>query len=234
MNAARDRLRLLGLSDDEIGQIEMSSSPLSEIALRSPFSGYVMEKNVVQGAYVSLEQTLLTFADLSRIWVIADVFESDFSRIRVGQKGRLQLAAYPDKEFAGRISFIYPSVSSTTRTLKVRMEFENSGMTLKPGMYGDVQLSDGASMALTVPADAVIDAGEMQYAFVVHNQTHFEPRMLKVGRRSDDRVEILEGLHEGEEVVTSANFLIDSESRLQAAISGMGAAQAGGHEGHGK
>ncbi|MEP0828102.1 MAG: efflux RND transporter periplasmic adaptor subunit [bacterium] len=234
MNAARDRLRLLGLSDDEIGQIEKSSSPLSEIALRSPFSGYVMEKNVIQGAYVSPEQTLLTIADLSRIWVIADVFESDFSRIRVGQKGRLQLAAYPDKEFAGRISFIYPSVSSTTRTLKVRMEFDNMDGALKPGMYGDIQLSDGESSALTIPADALIDAGEMRYAFVVHKQTHFEPRMLKVGRRSDDRVEILEGLHEGEEVVTSANFLIDSESRLQAAISGMGATQAGGHEGHGK
>lgn len=234
MNSARDRLRLLGLSEDEMAQIEKSSSPLSEIALRSPFSGYVLEKNVVQGQFVSPEQTVLTVADLSKIWVIADVFETDFSRIRAGQQGILRLAAYPDKEFAGRINFIYPTVSPTTRTLKVRMEFENSGGTLKPGMYGDVQLSESASLALTVPADAIIDAGEMQYAFVVHKQTHFEPRMLKVGRRSGDRVEVLEGIGEGEEVVTSANFLIDSESRLQAAISGMGAAQAGGHEEHGK
>jgi Cu(I)/Ag(I) efflux system membrane fusion protein len=114
------------------------------------------------------------------------------------------------------------------------MEFDNAGVVLRPGMYGNIQLTEGDATALIVPADAVIDAGEMQYAFVVHNQKHFEPRLLKLGRRSDNSVEVLSGLSEGDEVVTGANFLIDSESRLQAAISGMGGPPAESHSGHGK
>jgi Cu(I)/Ag(I) efflux system membrane fusion protein len=141
--------------------------------------------------------------------------------------------AYPGESFDGPVSFIYPSVSEQTRTLKIRIEFSNPTFRLKPGMYADVDLSDQGKSVLAVPADAVMDGGDHQYAFVIHDGTHFEPRLLTIGHRSDDYMEVLSGLSEGEQVVTSANFLIDSESRLKAAIAGMGSTQPDAHAGHG-
>jgi RND family efflux transporter MFP subunit len=233
--AARERLRLLGLSPEQIEAVESSDLPSQELTLESPATGYVLEKSVIEGQYIDPSSALYTIADLSHIWVLVDVYERDFPGVRVGQAATMRLAAFPGEEFEGTVSFIYPTVSEQTRTLKLRLEFANLDLRLRPGMYADVHLDadrrgDGP---LAVPAGAVLDGGETQYAFVVHGGVHFEPRLVRVGKRSDDFIEIVSGLVLGDTVVTSANFLIDSESRLKAAIAGMSgapAAKSGGHQ----
>jgi multidrug efflux pump subunit AcrA (membrane-fusion protein) len=146
----------------------------------------------------------------------------------------MKVSGLSGEVFYGKVGFIYPSVSRETRTMKVRLEFANSSLRLQPGMYAEVDVAKENGSALAVPVEAVMDGGETQYAFVVHDRTHFEPRLLRLGRSSGEWVEVHSGLTESEEVVTSANFLIDSESRLQAAIAGMGGTQSEGHEGHGR
>jgi len=232
--AARQRLDLLGVPQEEISRLDTASSPSSELWVRSPFSGYVLEKNVLIGQYISPDQNLFTIADLGRVWVLADVYERDLENVEIGQTAQMTTSAFPGESFTGTVSFIYPSVSEQTRTLKIRIEFSNSSIDLKPGMYAEVNLEGQGNSVLAAPADAVMDGGDRQYAFVVHNGAHFEPRLLKLGRSSDDYFEVISGLSEGEQVVTSANFLIDSESRLKAAIAGMGGAQPNAHAGHGK
>jgi Cu(I)/Ag(I) efflux system membrane fusion protein len=219
--AAKERLRLLGLSDDQITDIENSHMPSSQLILKSPFSGYVLDKSVLPGQYLTPNQNLLTIADLSHVWVLGDVYEQDIANIHEGQKAIMHLAAFPGEDFAGTIGYIYPSLSEQTRTLKVRLEFANPSNRIRPGMYAEISLRGNGKPTLAVPSDAILDGGDQQYAFVIHDGTHFEPRLVRTGRTSDDYVEILSGLHEGEQVVTSANFLIDSESKLKAAVSGM-------------
>ena len=220
--AAREKLHLLGIPDEEIARIEQAGMASSQMTLRSPFSGYVLEKNVLPGQYIGPEQNLYTIADLSTVWVLGDIYEQDMKNVRVGQPARMTLTAYPGENFDGRIDFIYPSVSQETRTLKVRIEFANPSNRLRPGMYAEVSITGGVEEVLAVPADAVMDNGDMRYLFVVHDGMHFEPRLVTTGRETDDWIEIVSGVTDGEEVVTSANFLIDSESRLKAAVSGMG------------
>jgi multidrug efflux pump subunit AcrA (membrane-fusion protein) len=232
--AAKERLLLLGLSENEIAQIEKSKAATPEIGIRSPFSGYVLDKSILEGQFVSPEQTLFTIADLSGVWLTADVYEKDITLIKRGADVQANIASYPDELFQGTIDFIYPVVSEKTRTLKIRIAIPNSSMKLRPGMYAEVVINPDGANLLTIPTSALINAGEMQYAFIVHGGVHFEPRLLKIGQTSDDWVEVISGLSDGDEVVTSANFLIDSESRLKAAIAGMGGAQAGEHAGHGK
>ncbi len=234
LDAARDRLALLGVPDAGIERLEATEEAMAELLLESPFDGVILEKSVFPGKFVGPDQTLYTIADLSRVWVLADVYESDLASVRIGQKAVMTLAAFPGQRFQGTVSFIYPTFSQETRTLKVRLEFKNPEMKLRPGMYVDVRVSDAQGGVLTIPRDAVMDGGDIDYAFVIHDRTHFEPRSITTGRGSDDFVEVLSGLNEGEIVVTSANFLIDSESRLQAAISGMGGLTADTHAGHGK
>jgi len=233
-SATRQRLDLLGVPPEEISILDTADSPSLELWVRSPFSGYVLDKTVVIGQFINPDQNLFTIADLSKVWVLADVYERDLENIKIGQTARMTTSAYPGESFEGKISFIYPSVSEQTRTLKIRIEFSNASFRLKPGLYVDIDLADQGDGVLAVPADAVMDGGDRQYAFVVHEGTHFEPRLLKLGRSSDDYFEVLSGLSEGEQVVTSANFLIDSESRLKAAIAGMGGTQPDAHAGHGK
>ena len=220
--ASREKLGLLGLSDQEIEQLEASDLPSTQMMLRSPFSGYVLEKSVFPGQYLSPDQDLFKIVDLSVVWVMADVYEQDIRDIRVGQEARMKLDTYPGEVFTGEVNYIYPTVSGETRTAKVRIRFENPSMRFRPGMYAKIELVRYDKTVLAVSPEAVLDGGEIQYAFVVKNNTYFEPRLLKIGRASDDWIEILDGLSEGERVLTSANFLIDSESRLKAAVSGMG------------
>lgn len=234
LTAARQRLRLLGLSDQDIQAAENSDSAGSDLTLRSPVAGYVLEKSVVAGQYVSADQNLLTIADLSKVWVLAEVYEQDLPSIVVGQKAEMSVAAAPGETFAGTVTFIYPSVSPTSRTLKVRLEFANPSLWLRPGMYAQVRLMHEGEAVLAVPNEAVMDGGETRYAFVVHNGKHFEPRLLKLGNSDGEWTEVFSGVSEGEEVVTSANFLIDSESRLKAAIAGMSGSGTTDHAGHGK
>jgi len=234
LDAARDRLRLLGAPEEEITRLESTGEVRAELPLRSPVTGIVLEKTVLAGQFIGPDQTLFTVADLRNVWVLADVYEADLAGITIGQRAVITLAAYPGEEFSGKVSFIYPTVSAETRTLKVRLELDNPEMKLRPGMYADVRLQSAQEEILGIPRDAIMDGGHMAYAFVIHNGTHFEPRLITVGRTSGEYAEVLSGLAEGETVVTSANFLIDSESRLQAAISGMGGTAVDAHAGHGK
>lgn len=224
VEATRDRLRLLGLTTEEINRIESATETTSDIALRSPINGVVLEKNVLPGQYITPDQSLFTVADLSRVWVLADVYESDLAAIEQGQKAIMTVTAFPSEVFEGEVGFIYPTVDPQTRTLKLRLEFANPDMKLRPGMYAQVNLQSDGAQVLAIPRNAIMDGGDIDYAFVMHGSNRFEPRQVKTGRSSDDWVEVTEGLSHGERVVTSANFLIDSESRLQAAISGMGGA----------
>lgn len=232
-DASRQRLELLGVSAEERLQLETEGLPRSESWIRCPTTGVVLEKNIVSGQYVSPDQSLFVVADLSRVWVIADVYERDLAHVKTGQTVHMRTSAYPGESFEGRVEFIYPALSEETRTLKVRIEFANSDRRLKPGQYAEIDLEGSGPSVLSVPAEAVMDEGKRQYAFVVHEGVHFEPRPLQLGKRSDDYVEVLSGLSEGDVVVTSANFLIDAESRLKAAMAGKASAPAPTSHGEG-
>ncbi|HVP67491.1 MAG TPA: efflux RND transporter periplasmic adaptor subunit [Anaeromyxobacteraceae bacterium] len=220
---ARARLTLLGISDLDIEELERRKKPLDAVSIRAPRDGYVGKRTAQVGLYVTPGQELFEIADLGTVWVIADVYESEIERVRVGEKASMSLQAMPGESFPGRVSFVYPAVNPTSRTIQVRLEFKNPQTRLRPGMFADVTLDLGAVAGLVVPADALVDTGESQYVFVALAGGHFEPRPVRVGARTADRVQILGGVKAGERVVTSANFLIDSESRLRAAIQGFGA-----------
>lgn len=221
---ARRRLELLGISPQEIDGIVRTRRPLRAIPIRSPVAGHVIGKNAVAGMSVSPGMALFEVADLSKVWVQVEVYESDLKRLRVGQKAHFEASAYPGEPFSGKVRFVSPTVDPASRTLRARLEFPNrtgpDGLQLRPGMYGNVMLDLPPTNGLMVPAEAIVDTGEVQYLFVARDGGHFEPRRVKVGARHQDQAEVLEGVVEGETVVTTANFLIDSESRLRAAIEG--------------
>ncbi|MFI5372217.1 MAG: efflux RND transporter periplasmic adaptor subunit [Candidatus Eisenbacteria bacterium] len=218
-----ERLRLLGVPDDEIHRLEHEGKASTQLVLRSPVTGTVLERGVTEGQYVGADTPLLTVADLTRVWVMADLYEMDMTRVHVGDLARFTTDAMPGRVFAGRVQFVYPTVSNETRTLKTRLVLENPDGVLRPGMYGRVSVSARGARMLTVPSEAVVNAGEHAYVFLAHAGGRFEPRMVWTGMPEGDRVQILKGVAEGDTVVSSASFLIDSESRLKAAIAGMGA-----------
>jgi Cu(I)/Ag(I) efflux system membrane fusion protein len=225
---ARRRLELLGISRQEIDQVLREGKPTDAIAIRAPVEGYVVAKNAVAGVAVQPGTVLFEVADLSTVWVTADVFEVDVPRVTLGQPARLELAAYPGQAYTGKVKFIYPVLDPQSRTLHVRLEFKNrfdrEGPRLRPGMYGTVYLSLPATTGLIVPAEAVVDTGERRYLFVARPGGRFEPRQVQVGTRAGGKVVILSGVSEGETVVTTGNFLLDSESRLRAGVDGQPAA----------
>jgi Cu(I)/Ag(I) efflux system membrane fusion protein len=231
---ARRRLELLGISAEEIDEVLRTGKAVEAIAIRSPVDGYVVAKSAVAGVAVQPGNVLFEVADLSQVWVTVEIYEQDISRIHVGQKARLELNAFPGETHAGKVQFIYPVLDSASRTLRARLEFRNktdrNGPRLRPGMYGTVSLDLPSTTGLVVPAEAVVDTGETHYLFVAKAGGHFEPRNVKVGARLEDRVEILSGVSEGETVVTTGNFLIDSESRLRAAIEGQTSGAAAGEQ----
>jgi Cu(I)/Ag(I) efflux system membrane fusion protein len=221
---ARRRLELLGISPPEIDEILRTGKAIEAIAIRSPVDGYVVGKSAVVGVAVQPGTVLFEVADLSQVWVTADVYEQDISRVKVGQRARLELSSFPGEIHAGKVSFISPTLDSGNRTLRLRLEFKNrsdrNGPRLRPGMYGTVYLDLPSTTGLMVPAEAVVDTGEKHYLFVSKDGGRFEPRAVKVGAHFKDKVEIVSGVAEGETVVTTGNFLVDSESRLRAAIEG--------------
>ncbi|HXJ70371.1 MAG TPA: efflux RND transporter periplasmic adaptor subunit, partial [Verrucomicrobiae bacterium] len=166
-----------------------------------------------------------TVADLSRVWVLVDLYEMDLGRVKVGDRARFTADGLPGRTFDAAIDFIYPTVSNETRTLKARLSLDNRDGLLRPGMYGrvDVATRRGGGAALVVPAEAVVNTGDMSYVFVARGGGRFEPRRVWTGGGDGDRITVLQGLAEGDTVVASASFLIDSESRLKAAIAGIGA-----------
>jgi Cu(I)/Ag(I) efflux system membrane fusion protein len=227
--SARERLRLMGVPEEEIARLEREKTPSSRIVLPSPVSGTVLERNVVEGQYVGADTPLFTVADLSRVWVLVDLYEMDLGRVRVGDRARFTADGLPGRVFDGAIDFIYPTVSSETRTLKARLSLANPERLLRPGMYGQVDVSSRRGLGvLLVPAEAVIQTGELSYVFLARGEGRYEPRRVWTGRGDGDRVTVLRGLAEGDTVVASASFLIDSESRLKAAIAGLGNKQGPG------
>jgi membrane fusion protein, copper/silver efflux system len=221
---ARTRLELLGISAQEIDAIARERRPRRAVELRSPVAGHVIVRNAVLGMTVQPGMALFEVADLSTVWVMADVYESNAAGVRVGQPALFQSSALGNEEFKGKVQFIYPNIDSSTRTLRVRLELRNrpgpAGLTLRPGMYGNVTLQLPATDGLVVPSEAVVDTGGLQYVFVDRGGGRFEPRLVKVGGQRGEASVISQGLAVGETVVTTANFLIDSESRLRAAIEG--------------
>lgn len=222
-DSSRERLRLLGVPDEEVARLERERKPSSKLALRSPVTGTVLERNVVEGQFIGADTPLFTVADLSRVWVLVDLYEMDLGRVRVGDRARFTVDGLPGREFTAAIDFVYPTVSSETRTLKARLSLANPDGLLKPGMYGQVNVaSHRGGSVLIVPAEAVVNTGEYSYVFLARGDGHFEPRRVWTGRGDGDRITVLKGLAEGDTVVASASFLIDSESRLKAAIAGIG------------
>jgi len=223
---ARLRLELLGVATEDVEAIAKAGVPQRAINVRAPVRGYVARKAVLRGLYVQSGAELFQLADLSTVWVLVDVYESEISRVSLGQKAVLELSAYPGEKFTGTVQFIYPALNTGSRTLQARLEFRNPGLKLRPGMYGDVTLEAAGGDAVVVPVDALIDTGEHQYVFVDRGGGRFEPRAVRAATARDGLVAILTGLAAGERVVTTANFLLDSESRLRAAVEGFNAAPA--------
>jgi RND family efflux transporter MFP subunit len=213
--AARKRLELWDISDAQIDEISRTGQPLKNLTLYSPISGFVMERNAFPSQRVTPDTVLYTVADLSTVWVIADVFEYEAVNIHLNQPATLTLAYLPGRTFHGRVSYILPQVDPATRTLKVRIEVANPGYALKPDMYGEVEFQTGGARKLVVPQSAVLNSGDRQTVFVDRGNGTFEPRAVKIGEQLDGRIEILSGLKAGERIVVSGNFLMDSESRLK-------------------
>jgi RND family efflux transporter MFP subunit len=220
---ARQRLVLAGFTPADIKELEEKKAPLEFLSVRAPIDGYVVRRDVQVGAYVTPGQELYEIADIANVWVVADVYEADIGRVKAGQKAVLSLQALPGETFGGKVAYLFPAVNPASRTMQARIVVPNSKGRLRPGMYADVTIDLGVTEGISIPADALVDTGEAQYVFVALGGGRFEPRPVTVGARTADRVQILRGVHPGENVVTTANFLIDSESRLRAAIQGYGA-----------
>src|SRR6266496_5485668 len=218
LQAAADRLRQFDIPQREIASLEQGGKVQHDIEIDSPVSGYITERNALPNQYVQAESKLYTIADLSTAWVYANVSQTDVGRLKPGNSATVTVDAYPGKRFAGRIDQILPQVDPMTRTVRVRLVFRNPGVLLKPGMYVNAEIGVPLGRQLVVPASAVLQAGTRQIAFIDHGQGYLEPRVIEVGPRVDDRVAVLKGLQLGERVVSSANFLVDSEAQLQAAM----------------
>jgi len=217
------RLKNWDISEEQIRALTQSGEARRTLTFRSPVSGIVMEKKAVQGMRFMPGDSLYQIADLSSVWVMADVYEQDIALVRTGSKARISIGAYPDQRFEGMITYIYPTLKPDTRTVSVRLEIANPRLLLKPAMFAEVELPvGGRGKLLTVPNSAVIDSGTRRIVLVQLAEGRFEPREVKLGARSDDYVEIMGGVKDGEPVVVSANFLIDAESNLKAAIAGFG------------
>ena len=218
VEAARQRLTLWDLPPEEIATLDDTGRAPGAVTFRAPVSGFVIEKHALRGMHVTAGQTLYKVADLSVVWVEADLYEQEMATARVGQRATVTLDAYPGESFTGRAIYIHPFVEENTRTVKVRFQFANPRGRLKPGMYAHVELQGADGMGLTVPTNALLDSGAQQLVFVAQGDGYFTPRSVKVGRRLTERVEILDGLKEGEQVATGATFFLDSESQLRAGL----------------
>jgi Cu(I)/Ag(I) efflux system membrane fusion protein len=213
--AARERLRLWDISEEQINRIEETGKPVRTLILYSPVSGFVTQKAAIQGMKVMPGEKLFDIADLSTLWIVADIYEYELPFIRVGQEARITLSYFPGREMASRIDYIYPTISADTRTAKVRLTLQNPKGDLKPQMFTNVEIRVGLGKKLVIPESAVIDTGIEQVVYVDRGNGIYEPRVVQVGLRADGAVEVLRGLKGGEKVVSSASFLIDSEAQLK-------------------
>ena len=219
--SALERLRNWDVTDEQIAQLAAGGKPQRALTFRAPASGYVIERKATQGMRFMPGEMLYQIADLSTVWVIADVFEQDIGRVRVGQPAVVLLDAYPGSRFEGRVTYVYPTLKADTRSAQVRIELANPRGRIKPAMYAQVELPSAGSTVLAVPSSAVIDSGTRRVVLIDQGEGRFEPREVKLGARGDEFVAVTDGVTEGERVVVTANFLIDAESNLKAALGGL-------------
>ena len=238
--STRERLRLWDVTDAQMATLDRRGTAEPVLTVYAPSSGIVLKREALPGKYVEPGTTLYEVADLSTIWISADIYESEVAAVILNQPASVTFAAYPGETFRGNVSYIYPTLNTEARTVRVRLELPNPGLKLKPGMFGTVTLQTDAARTLVVPKEAVLDTGLRQLVFLDRGEGAYAPYPVKLGRRSQDDVEVLEGLKEGDRIVTSANFLLDAESKLASASSmqammgriGMGDWQMrGAHEG---
>lgn len=223
------RLRNLEVSDQELEALRRSGRPARLLVYRSAANGVVLQKPGVRGMRFMPGEILFEIADLSSVWVLADIPEQDVALVYLGQDATLKIVAYPGRVFSGKVVFLYPTLDASTRTVKARIELPNPDRLLKPAMFADVELKAGhaSDKVLAVPESAVLDSGARQVVLVRRGEGLFEPRKVELGMRADGYIEVTQGLQAGEQVVVRANFLIDAESNLKAALETFG-----GHGGH--
>jgi membrane fusion protein, copper/silver efflux system len=227
VDAAQDRLQQWSIPQREIARLQSGGPARQELEIDSPVSGYVTEREALPNKFAQPDTRLYTVADLSTIWVFAQVFQNDLGRLKVGDAATLTVDTYPQRRFSGRVGFIYPEVDMSTRTARVRLEFPNPAVELMPGMFVNVALELPMGEHEVIPASGILQSGTRQIAFVDHGGGNLEPREVQLGARVGDDFIVLKGLVAGERIVTSANFLIDSESQLQAALGTFTALPAG-------
>ena len=218
LDAAEERLRQFGVPATVVTSLEQTGKVEREIAIDSPASGFIIERNALPNAYVQPDTKLYTIADLSTVWVYANVFQDAVGRLRPDDPAQVTVDAYPGREFNGRVGQILPEVDPATRTVRVRLIFRNPGVVLKPGMYVNVDINLPLGKQLVIPASAVLESGSRAIAFIDHGDGNLEPREIQTGPQIEDSVIVLKGLQPGDHVVSSANFLVDSEAQLQAAL----------------
>ena len=224
---SRQRLELYGVAPEEIAELDRTGRARETLLLRSPIEGRVLERNVFEGSYVEPATELYKIADLSVVWLQAKIYEFELTHIEIGQPVEVTLQSEPNKPFQGKVTFVEPVVQEVTRTVKVRVEIDNLQELLKPGMYADLKIEHDMGEGLLIPESAVLRTGERAICFRSLPEGRFEPVEVKLGGRFGDRFEVLSGLNEGDDIVVSAGFLIDSESRLKATTSGEGGHQHG-------
>ena len=219
--SARRRLTLWDIPPDQIDSLEARGTVARTLTLRAPRSGEIVQKNVIDGQAVQAGTNLFLIADRSELWVDVAIFEQDAAAVRVGTAASITVDALPSRTFQGRVTFIYPQLDEKTRTLTARVEVVNSSGALRPGMFATAELSRAGRRAVSVPLTAVLPTGTKDLVFVNRGDGRFVPREVRVGARSDSRVELVEGINAGDEVIASATYLLDSESNLAAAIQGL-------------
>ena len=221
LSSAREKLKLWGITDRQVEDLERTGEMKRTLPVYAPISGIVIEKEVLNGQKVMPGENLFKIADLSTVWVLGDIYEYELPFVKTGQEAMISLSYFPGETFAGRITYIYPYLNPETRTNRVRIEVKNPELRLKPEMYANLEVHVDYGARLAIPADAVLDAGVKNIVFVDMGDGYFEPREVKLGAKGEGVYEVLAGVAEGERVVTSANFLVDSESSLKAALQQM-------------
>lgn len=228
--AAIERLKLWGVPQSEINKLKKRGSSSRVITFESPVTGFVISKNAIHGMYITPGMELYQIADLSKVWVMITLYEYDVGIVALGDEVEVEIPQDASNKLKAKISYVSPDIEAETRTAKARVEFDNKKQTLKPGMYVNVTLKKSLGESIVVPDDSIIDTGLRKIVFVRTKETHFEPREVKVGPRVDKQFIILSGLRPGEEVVSSAHFFLDAESKLKA--DSGGSSEAKGHGGH--
>jgi Cu(I)/Ag(I) efflux system membrane fusion protein len=218
LRVAQQRLKFWDFTDEQIKRLDRGEEPIRTFTLYSPAAGYIIQKPAVQGRRFDAGERLFDIADISTIWVLADIYSYELPLIKPGQTARITLTHFPGKEFTSKIDFIYPQLSGETRTAKVRFIIPNPGDLLKPQMFTNVEIRIDLGKRLAIPDDAILDTGTRKVVFVEKGEGTFEPREVAVGYRGEGLTEIVKGLKAGEKVVSSGNFLIDSEAKLRGVI----------------